>query len=48
MVCMHLVRLILSSKIKKLEAEFTYGYQIGTNVFYVSLTNEKGRREDSL
>jgi hypothetical protein len=28
--------------IKRLEAEFTHGYRIGANVFYVSLTNKKG------
>jgi hypothetical protein len=42
MVYMPLVCPTLDSDIKRLEAEFTYGYQIGANIFYVSLTNEKG------
>jgi hypothetical protein len=42
MVYMPLVHPILDSDIKRLEAEFTHGYKIGTNVFYVSLINEKG------
>jgi hypothetical protein len=42
MVYMPLVRPTLHSNIKRLEAEFTHSYQIGANVFYVSLTNEKG------
>jgi hypothetical protein len=42
MVYMLLVRPILASNIKRLEAEFAHGYQIGANVFYVSLTIKKG------
>jgi hypothetical protein len=40
---MPLVRPTLDLFIKRLEAEFTHGYRIGPNVFYVSLTNEKGK-----
>ena len=39
---MPLVRAILDSNIKRLEAKFTHGYQIGANVFNVFSTNEKG------
>jgi hypothetical protein len=42
MVYMPLVRSTLASNIKRLEAEFTHGYRVGVNVFYVSLTIEKG------
>jgi hypothetical protein len=42
MVYMPLVRPTLVLDIKRLEAKFTHGYRIGANVFYVSLTNEKG------
>ena len=39
---MLLVHPTLVSNIKRLEVEFAHGYQIGTNVFYVSLTIKKG------
>jgi hypothetical protein len=39
---MPFVRLTLESNIKRLEAESSHGHRIGANVFYVSLTNEKG------
>jgi hypothetical protein len=42
MVYMPLVQLTLDSDIKRLRTEFTHGYRIGANVFFVSLTNEKG------
>jgi hypothetical protein len=36
------VRPILAHDIKRLEAEFIHGYQPGTPVFYVSITNKHG------
>jgi hypothetical protein len=39
---MPLVRLTLAHNIKRLEVEFTYGYQRGAPMFYVSITNEHG------
>jgi hypothetical protein len=42
MVYMPLVRPKLDSDIKRLEAEFAHGYRVGSNVFYVSICNEKG------
>jgi hypothetical protein len=42
MVYMPLVHPTLAHNIKRLEAEFTHGYQPGAPVFYVSITNEHG------
>jgi hypothetical protein len=42
MVYMPLVHPTLAHNIKRLEAEFTHGYQPGAPVFYVSITNEYG------
>lgn len=42
MVYMPLVRPTLACDIKRLEAEFTHGYQPGAPVFNVSITNEHG------
>jgi hypothetical protein len=42
MVYMPLVRPTLDSDIKRLEAEFAHGYRAGSNVFYVSICNERG------
>jgi hypothetical protein len=42
MVYMPLVHPILAHDIKRLEAEFTHGYQPGAPMFYVSITNEHG------
>jgi hypothetical protein len=42
MVYMPLVCSTLAHNIKRLEAEFTYGYQPGTPVFYVSIINKLG------
>jgi hypothetical protein len=42
MVSMPLVRPTLGSNIKRLEAEFSHGYHLGTNVFYVSICDENG------
>jgi hypothetical protein len=42
MVYRPLVRPTLANDIKRLEAEFTHGYQPGAPVFYVSIYNDKG------
>jgi hypothetical protein len=42
MIYMPLVHPTLAHDIKRLEAEFTHGYQPGASVFYVSTTNENG------
>ena len=42
MVYMPLVRPTLAYDVKKLEAEFTHGYCLGTPVFYVSIYNKHG------
>ena len=39
-VYMPLVKLTLVHDIKKLEAEFTYGYRPRVSMFYVSICNE--------
>jgi hypothetical protein len=45
MVYMPLVRPTLTNDIKRLVAEFTYGYQPGSPVFYVSICNDKGEEQ---
>jgi hypothetical protein len=42
MVYMPLVRPTLANDIKRLEVEFTHGYQLGAPLFYVSIYNEHG------
>jgi hypothetical protein len=42
MVYMLLVRPTLTNDIKRLEAEFTYGYRLRAPVFYVSICNDNG------
>jgi hypothetical protein len=42
MVYMPFVRPMLDSDIKRLEAKFAHGYRAGSNVFYVSICNERG------
>jgi hypothetical protein len=41
MVYMPLVHPTLANDIKRLEAEFTHGYQPGAPMFYVSICNDK-------
>jgi hypothetical protein len=41
-VYMPLVRPTLANDIKRLEAEFTHGYRLGSAVFYVSICIEVG------
>jgi hypothetical protein len=43
MVPMPLVRPTLLSDVKRLEAEFSYGYRPGASMFYVSLCDENGK-----
>ena len=42
MIYMSLVRPILVSDIKHLEAEFAHGYHVGASVFYVSICKKHG------
>lgn len=42
MIGLPLVRPLLQSQVKRLEAEFVRGYRPGDRVFYVSTTNDKG------
>ena len=42
MMYMPLVHPILANDIKRVEAEFIYGYWPGTPIFYVSICNNKG------
>jgi hypothetical protein len=40
---LQVMRLALQNDILKLQAHFVHGYRVGTVVFYVSLTDERGR-----
>ena len=44
MVYMPMVRPTLESNLKKFKEEFVHGYREGSYIFYVSLTNESGRK----
>ena len=46
MLAMLMVRPTLSSDLGKLEQKFVHGYRDGASVFYVSLTDEKGRTHE--
>ena len=43
---MPMVRLTLQSDIARLQEDFVIGYRDGSAVFYVSVTNEQGEKED--
>ena len=42
MIYLPLIRPTLVHDIKRLKAEFTYGYRYGASMFYVSTYNENG------
>ena len=42
MIGMQVVRPALATDIEKLKIDFIHGYQVGTTVFYVSITNFQG------
>ena len=46
MIAMPVVRPTLQSDLSKLEQEFVHGYREGAAVFYVSITNEDGNKQE--
>jgi hypothetical protein len=46
MVAMPVVRPTLQSDLAKLEQEFVHGYREGASVFYVTVTNEEGKKQE--
>ena len=46
LLAMPMVRPTLSTDLHKLEQEFVHGYREGSSVFYVTLTDEEGNRQE--
>jgi hypothetical protein len=46
MKSLQVIQLVLQNDILKLQADFVHGYQVRAAIFYVSLTDEHGRKFD--